>query len=266
MSENLLTSIITTWGLFGCLGVAGCYLIVGSIVGQLLVVPPIVKEPLKVNRKPQRVLLGFFGLVLAFPVVLMSWERAFGFSTTLGDPKIEDEVKPTERTGGPPSHELNIRDEYGADRGAMLQAVSWERTAGLTSLAAPAKFSPSEQPQAGGCDKVESFGLEEYHARQLKYDPFQRGAYVYVGDIRAFGDTDLYLAFGKPGFLPDSGKISESEFDQKAGPNKKHLGVGHSGASVDFEDHGNSYRLTVTNIYLSIFGTNKIAVSICEMK
>src|SRR5947209_5126186 len=256
MSENLVGNIILAWGLTGCLGVAGCYLIVASIVGQFIEVPPIIKVRLRVSRKPQRVLLGFFGLILAFPVLFTAWKDVFkGYQTPLVAPQIKEEVKPNEQTGASPSQKLSFRDDHRDDRGGRFQTVGWGQSPEPASLVTPAKFSPFGRPQAGRCEKVESFGLEQYHLRSLKYAQFQGGVYLYVGDIRTFGDTDLYLTFGKRGFLPEAGEMSESEFIEKVGSNKKqHLSVNHSGTSTDFEYRGIEYRLTVTDIYTAIFG------------
>lgn len=268
MNAELIGNIILAWGLQGCLGVAGCYLILGSIMGRLISFPPIVKREHRVRHKAERFLLGFFGLLLAFPIVFAAWRDIFrGIQTTVVPPKIEEKVKEPDPTSSLLFPELNIGEEHSAAHIGRMRQIKWNQNSEISPLIITSKFSPVNRFQNSNCEKIESFGLEQYKVRTLKYHKFRGEVYVYVGDIRTFGGTDLYLAIGKVSLSTGTGEISESEFLGRVGSsNKLKLNFKRKGASMEFDYLGMRYRLTVTNIYIAIFGTDKIAVDICEIK
>lgn len=245
----------------GCLGVAGCYLVTGAILGKLIPVSPLVRRGLTVRNRTQRVLLALFGLSLAVPIVYESWKKAFlGFDTTLTTPSIQEEVKKPEKPNLSGAQGSLPQAGQRADEVAVIRKVGWgpEPAASLTTFAAG---PPQEVP----CQKVESFGLEQYNVRKLKYERFRGEVFVYAGDVRAlFGGTDVYVIIGKAP-LPDDGQVSESDIEKASSFIARKGSIKRRGDSIDFEHLGRKYRLTVTRIYTAVFGADKLAVSICEV-
>jgi hypothetical protein len=140
-----MKEIIQAWGLNGCIGVAGCYLVISGIVGRLIRVPPIMRNEIRVARRGQRLTLGVFGLVLALPILLAAYRDAvFGVKTVVKAPEVPEFVEAPKPLAS-----------------AFLPVVYWSE----------------------GCDIKEAFGLEEHQSRQLQYAPFRGSVFVGVNGI-----------------------------------------------------------------------------------
>ena len=140
-----MKEIIQAWGLNGCIGVAGCYLVISGIVGRLIRVPPIIRNEVKVARRGQRVTLGMFGLVLALPLLVAVYkDKVFGIKTVIRSPDIPEFVDTPKPLAS-----------------AIRPVVYW----------------------SDGCEIKEAFGLEEHQSRQLRYAQFRGAVFVGVNDI-----------------------------------------------------------------------------------
>ena len=53
-----MKEIILAWGLNGCVGVTGCYLVIGGIIGRLIPIKPVMRTGVRIGRRSQRVTLG----------------------------------------------------------------------------------------------------------------------------------------------------------------------------------------------------------------
>jgi hypothetical protein len=239
-----MKDIILAWGINGFLALGGGYLVVSAIIARMIPIPKLMVNPFPVKSKGQRLLLGIFGLVLIFPTLLGIYREAFfGVSTTLTDPAIPEEVSEPKAANWPASDAVQIASLSGwSARGLSFK-----------------------------CEKVESFGLQQKNIRRLKYGAFQNKLYVYVGSVSSFGGmNNIYLlSSGASGSWPESGTMEEKDLQQRfnsAREWKRQASFQKSGDYIDFSFDGRSYRLTVSRIYSPLFGTNSVAIEICQQR
>jgi hypothetical protein len=199
--------------------------------------------------------------------------KAFkGANIVMGDQNIPETVatpqnpapSPTARQSLPRVESEGAIAAYANFRSDLLAS----RKADAAMLWSGADSDRSGARQSSACRPMESFGLAPRTARRLKYGPFQNQVYVYVGDISALGESnDLYLVISNTSW-PASGTTDPSavrrSYDGYKGQ-KKSLAFQKRGDSLDFEYGGRKYRLTISQIYIALFGANKITVEICEL-
>jgi len=262
-----ISTIISSWGPLGLIGFAGCYLVTVGIAGQYVSIGKwkLVKGRTSRLTKNQRLLFSIFGSLLAAPLMIQFYLKAVHNEPVIlyQDAKVDEYVKPVDSPKPPASptgQQRNLSD------GALV-GVNYSPHTEMTLV--PAASPGSNAAQKEGCQVVESFGLDQRSIRGLKYAGFQKSVSIYVGDIHYtwYSPTTVYIVAGSPDALP-TGRMSPSEFSKRTGGigngNKWALNVGKQGDSTQFIFNGKSYRVTVKEIYASLFGTDKIAVEICE--
>ncbi len=273
MSNEIIRSIILAWGLGGILGVCGCYLVVGAIMGTLLPIPRLMTREYKIGSVRRQILLGIFGVALCLPLLWTLYIKAFkGANTVIDEPNIPEKVETPQNLAPRPTARLRMprfesEGAIAAYANFSIETLAPREAVAATLLWSGAGSRPSGVLQSSSCKQVEYFGLASRNTRRLKYEPFKNQVYVYVGDIGALGyGNDLYLVISdKP--WPASGVTDPREvrrsYDAYKGQ-KKALTFQKLGDSLDFEYGGRKYRLTISQIYIAVFGSNKIAVEICE--
>ena len=158
-----MKEIIIAWGLNGCLGVSGCYLIIAGIIGRLIPVKPVVPRGIRVQRSGQRLLLGMFGLALSLPVLVAAYkDLVFDVKTVTTAPAIEEYVAPKPVALLPTA--------------SLLQPIAY---------------------QSAACEIREAFGLAEHQSRQLKYERFRGIVWVGVNEISTLKGSNVYLTVGE---------------------------------------------------------------------
>jgi hypothetical protein len=153
-----MKEIIIAWGLNGCLGVSGCYLIISGIIGKLIPVKPVMSRGIRLQRSGQRALLGLFGVALSLPVLVAAYkDLVFDVKTVTTAPAIEEYVAPKPVALLP--------------TGSLLQPIVY----------------------SSGCEIREAFGLAEQQSRQLKYENFRGIVWVGVDQISTLKGSSVYL-------------------------------------------------------------------------
>jgi hypothetical protein len=252
-----ILSVIGSWGPLGVLGYVGCHLVIMGIAGRyvsMLKLKPVAGKTSHLTKN-QRWLFCVFGSLLAAPLIIQLYLQVKHDEPVrvYQDVKVEEFVKPVEELKG---EERNLAD------GALMAA---NYSSGIEIL--PAAYAPSG---VQGCQTVESFGLDQRSVRRLKYAGFQNNVSLYVGDIHYtwYSATTVYIIVSNPEALP-AGGMSPSEFSKRIGGvsdgNRWVLRVNKQGDFTQFSYNGKNYRVTVKGVYASLFGTDRIAVEICQM-
>jgi len=204
----------------------------------------------------QRVMLGMFGFVLAMPLIWSAY--AMTITGTPGSlfsaPSVPDTVESHVSQDGSTTQENYRHLARNPIRLVRLSIAFGEELAQTNDR----------------CEVVESFGLNQRNIRQLKSPRFQGKVFVYVGDVHALSREPslVHVFIGDQGAWQPAGRLSESEFDRRfasiAQGSKWTLPVRSRGDSTYFEYDRQRYRLTVTQVFAVLFGTDKIAVEICR--
>ncbi|MCI0336793.1 MAG: hypothetical protein L0226_04405 [Acidobacteria bacterium] len=257
MLANLFT-LLKDWGLWGCLGLGGCYLILGSIIGVLGPLPFIFPSRHRLKSKIERVLLALFGFLLAAPIIIYAYgESIYGKKPKFLEPGTPEYVKDSDSSKTSIFRQILERPRY------SITESNFHPELLLTNVSY--RF-PNQRPRQD-CQIVESFGLTQRSIRRLQYKPFQNQVFVYVGDIHYFGASSLYVFTDKSDAWPATASIPESEVQKRIdkSSSKEILRFKRTGQELYFGYGGKRYRLTVKQIYSVLFGADKIAVEICEM-
>ena len=161
-----MKDVMIAWGLPGCIGLAGCYLVTSGILGTFGPLFPFIRKELKVERRSQRLLLGFFGLLLAFPVVGQAYAGFFlGVTSVLSAPETPNYV------ADPPRQTSSV----GQVTPTLQQAAYWNQA----------------------CEVREAFGLAEHQSRQLQYARFRGRVWVRLESVSSLGGSDVYIDIDK---------------------------------------------------------------------
>lgn len=117
------------------------------------------------------------------------------------------------------------------------------------------------------CRKVESFGLAAASIRQLKNHRFRNATFVHVGHIQAKKTIEVFVFRASPESWPSSGSTSPSEFQARLNTTGTSV-LGRNrlsqGGSIAFHLSGSAYRLSLTRVFIALFGCNSVAIDICE--
>jgi hypothetical protein len=241
-----MLDFLNTIGLPGVMALIGCWMMVGAIIGKLLALSHLLQQDVVLQRVYQRVMLGVFGAVLLGPGLHLVYQ---GSAARVVSPTPVDYVAPpasaSHTTAQPQASEI----PHSHARLLRASAV----------FAAPQK----------SCRTVESFGLYAHNLRRLKYQPFHGQVYAYVGDISSpnNGATNVYL-FSTSTSAPGDGKIDDPTFQRlwgSASPLQAQKAIRSLGDSFTFPYDGAQFKLTVTQIYKVLVGSDEIVVDICEL-
>jgi len=247
-----MLDFINSIGLPGVMGLLGCWLLVGAIVGKLIAVSHVLRQEVLLPRMYQRISLGLLGGILLGPGLHTLY---YGSSSRLVSPTPQDYVSPAE---GVNHTSLRLDHLNLPQRNIPIQAATFH----------PARFTRAAIFQARGCRKVESFGLYAHNLRQLKYAGFQGQVYLYVGDVESpkRGATTVYL-FSTSASAPADGKIDDPTFQHlwSGASSKIQQAVRSPGDSFPFPYGKSQYQLTVAQIYKVMIGSDEIMVDVCEL-
>ena len=251
-----MLDFLNTIGLPGVMALIGCWMIVGAIIGKLLALSHLLQQDVVLQRVYQRVMLGVFGAVLLGPGLHLVYQ---GSAARVVSPTPPDYVAPpasaSHTTAQPQASEIPLR------------APEWKAIphSHARLLRASAVFAAPQK----SCRTVESFGLYAHNLRRLKYQPFHGQVYAYVGDISSpsNGTTNVYL-FSTSTSAPGDGKIDDPTFQRlwgSASPLQAQKAIRSLGDSFTFPYDGAQFKLTVTQIYKVLVGSDEIVVEICEL-
>jgi len=256
-----MLDFLNTIGLPGLLALIGCWMIVGAIIGKLLALSHLLEKDVVLDRIYERVMLGAFGVVLLGPGLHLVYQ---GSAARVVSPTPPDYV------ATPASANHTSLQPQASE--IPLRTAQWREFAG-----SPARLVRSNLVRASAmfgapqksCRTVESFGLYAHSLRRLKYQAFHGQVYAYVGDVSSpsNGATNVYL-FSTSTSAPGDGKIDDPTFQRlwtSASPLQLQKPIRSLGESFTFPYDGAQFKLTVTQIYKVLVGSDEIVVEICEM-
>ncbi len=258
-------------GSSGIFGLSGIYLIFVSIMGRIIPIWGIISTEIPIKAIYKRVLLGVFGIILAFTPIyrLYTGEQLF-------PPLIQEGPNQENNKNGGGSNLLEDSGRFVDYQTDILPDFEAHQRFSLATLLISVGYTPtSSNSRIAKFQEdvlVEYFGLKERNIRRLRHSRFQNEVYVYVKDIQNPNKEpfNVYVIVSDMDSWPSSERVTESRFRELISDISEEdmhiLTVRERGESIEFSHSERTYRITVTRIYEVLFGSDRIAIEIYEIR